>query len=661
MARSQTDRYTRRAPIPVLRGKNPLTMTSSTRATSLNSDDDSAFDDSGTTAHDENRPEAAHAASPGALPYLSSEVRRAIPQPSAREQVMLEFQRTSLQMASRFLETQQRVMLAYLGGSSSASEPRSMSTSTPFDIQQSTPRRVGQNGGLPLVRHDLEFRDEQTRGSQSTGLVQRSSIFAETEQVFSANYQHTPEATSQELEYSHQHGHHDAEIMVTPNSVTADNVSSLGFDAEKLIEELINIVSERTGYPPEMLDPTLDLEADLGIDSIKRVEILNSFRRLLPEGKRTALEDGIERLAAVKSLQGIMDWIRSDLATGVAAKSELSPSQVDMAKRAELVDEVKPTPLAEAKLPVSTDAITELRGPRLHQAIATRPTSSTADFVITMDRRLDLYLNDHTFDGVPVMPMAISVELMCEAASSLYPGWVVTSVSDMEIPAGIVFESQTKDLVVGVEVESITSTAIQLKAAVCTQGKFRRSHFKARIELAPSLVPVSSIELPIKLPQIFALPEFTQKQEPPSAIEVYKRIMFHGPLFQGISAVTGIGLNFVVGELSPKPVQEFLAQSNGDNWVIDPALLDSAMQLAGVWGRQFLDVTLLPAGFKSIRILGQLTEPRYQVLVSIPPETAGFELKCDLAVYTYSGQMVMLIEGLKGIGTKSLNRLSVKS
>ena len=42
------------------------------------------------------------------------------------------------------------------------------------------------------------------------------------------------------------------------------------------------MVSDLTGYPPEMLDLDMDLEADLGIDSIKRVEILSQFEEKLP-------------------------------------------------------------------------------------------------------------------------------------------------------------------------------------------------------------------------------------------------------------------------------------------------------------------------------------------------------------------------------------------
>ena len=77
-----------------------------------------------------------------------------------------------------------------------------------------------------------------------------------------------------------------------------------------MINSLVEIVAERTGYPVDMIDPTLDLEADLGIDSIKRVEILNKFRRLLPESTQQKLESGIEELAGTRTLQGIIDWLR---------------------------------------------------------------------------------------------------------------------------------------------------------------------------------------------------------------------------------------------------------------------------------------------------------------------------------------------------------------
>ena len=45
---------------------------------------------------------------------------------------------------------------------------------------------------------------------------------------------------------------------------------------------LLAIVSEKTGYPAEMLNLDMSLDADLGIDSIKRVEILSALQEKLP-------------------------------------------------------------------------------------------------------------------------------------------------------------------------------------------------------------------------------------------------------------------------------------------------------------------------------------------------------------------------------------------
>ena len=45
---------------------------------------------------------------------------------------------------------------------------------------------------------------------------------------------------------------------------------------------LVEVVSTLTGYPVEMLTPDMDIETDLGIDSIKRVEILSAMEEKMP-------------------------------------------------------------------------------------------------------------------------------------------------------------------------------------------------------------------------------------------------------------------------------------------------------------------------------------------------------------------------------------------
>jgi acyl carrier protein len=77
---------------------------------------------------------------------------------------------------------------------------------------------------------------------------------------------------------------------------------------EEFQAALLHIVSERTGYPKEMLDLDAHLEADLGIDSIKRVEIFGALEehQAVLEGKDE--ETILDELAGLKTLRRIVEW-----------------------------------------------------------------------------------------------------------------------------------------------------------------------------------------------------------------------------------------------------------------------------------------------------------------------------------------------------------------
>jgi len=84
--------------------------------------------------------------------------------------------------------------------------------------------------------------------------------------------------------------------------------STAVLDKESIERLLLSCISEKTGYPVDMLSLNQNLEADLGIDSIKRVEILGAlFKQIGP------LEEGeIEQLNALKTLQEIVDFLPGD-------------------------------------------------------------------------------------------------------------------------------------------------------------------------------------------------------------------------------------------------------------------------------------------------------------------------------------------------------------
>jgi acyl transferase domain-containing protein/NAD(P)-dependent dehydrogenase (short-subunit alcohol dehydrogenase family) len=101
---------------------------------------------------------------------------------------------------------------------------------------------------------------------------------------------------------------------------------------------MIEIVSELTGYPPDMLGLDMDIEADLGIDSIKRVEILSTLEDRLP-GLPQVTPD---IMASLKTLGQICDYLTSGSdETDVAA---LSTAQSSSGVQSALTPQKTPLP-----------------------------------------------------------------------------------------------------------------------------------------------------------------------------------------------------------------------------------------------------------------------------------------------------------------------------
>ncbi|HEX4101470.1 MAG TPA: SDR family NAD(P)-dependent oxidoreductase [Pseudonocardiaceae bacterium] len=80
---------------------------------------------------------------------------------------------------------------------------------------------------------------------------------------------------------------------------------------ESVLATVRSLVSERTGYPVDMLEADLDLEADLSIDSIKRTELIGLLTDRLGLATRGAASDDsvTEQLTRRRTIRSIVDWI----------------------------------------------------------------------------------------------------------------------------------------------------------------------------------------------------------------------------------------------------------------------------------------------------------------------------------------------------------------
>jgi acyl transferase domain-containing protein/acyl carrier protein len=84
-----------------------------------------------------------------------------------------------------------------------------------------------------------------------------------------------------------------AAIAPAPPAPAPASVSASPDDDEAVKQKVMDIVAEKTGYPKDMLDLDLDLEADLGIDTVKQAEMFASVRAAygIPRDESTKLRD----------------------------------------------------------------------------------------------------------------------------------------------------------------------------------------------------------------------------------------------------------------------------------------------------------------------------------------------------------------------------------
>ncbi len=103
--------------------------------------------------------------------------------------------------------------------------------------------------------------------------------------------------------------------------IPAQTPAATASEEVEILPTLLTIVSQLTGYPAEMLNPEMDIEADLGIDSIKRVEILSTLEEKLPGLPLI----GPDMMGSLKTLGQIVSYLAGAPAPD-SAKSSREPA-----------------------------------------------------------------------------------------------------------------------------------------------------------------------------------------------------------------------------------------------------------------------------------------------------------------------------------------------
>jgi NAD(P)-dependent dehydrogenase (short-subunit alcohol dehydrogenase family)/acyl carrier protein len=81
--------------------------------------------------------------------------------------------------------------------------------------------------------------------------------------------------------------------ITEPTVLAPPSVVDQAATADSIKEKVLQIVAEKTGYPKDMLDLGLDLEADLGVDTVKQAEMFAAVRAAynIPRDENLKLRD----------------------------------------------------------------------------------------------------------------------------------------------------------------------------------------------------------------------------------------------------------------------------------------------------------------------------------------------------------------------------------
>jgi malonyl CoA-acyl carrier protein transacylase len=272
-----------------------------------------------------------------------------------------------------------------------------------------------------------------------------------------------------------------------------------------------------------------------------------------------------------------------------------------------------------------------------------------------LDPSKDLYLTDHRIDGAEVLPMAVASELMAEVVQNGWPELQVTGVRELQLLQGVVLAGGPLEIsvVARPQVEAsydrpggVPGVDVHVELKDAEGGG--KPHYRAIVELSDRLP-----EAPVfDAGNLGTLPRFEGGVE-----KAYRRWLFHGPLLQGITHIEGLGAPGVAATLQPSPPGRCLKGVTSGDWLIDPVVFDSGLQLFLLWARANVDKTPLPSRFTRLRRYAPIGKEPVRCYLRVLEKSRDPVFYIDVHFVGADGRLLWSLEEMEGVCTRALNRL----
>jgi acyl transferase domain-containing protein len=193
---------------------------------------------------------------------------------------------------------------------------------------------VAEKTGYPTEMLELEMDMEADLGIDS---IKRVEILGSVQETIPDLPELNPEDLAELRTLGEIVSYMQSKVSAAPALAVVDTAavaSAPAIDLDYIQKVMMEVVAEKTGYPTEMLELSMDMEADLGIDSIKRVEILGAVQETIPDLPELNPED----LAELRTLGEIVTYMQSKVSAAPTAVAESSQAPAAVASSAPAID-----------------------------------------------------------------------------------------------------------------------------------------------------------------------------------------------------------------------------------------------------------------------------------------------------------------------------------
>jgi acyl transferase domain-containing protein/NAD(P)-dependent dehydrogenase (short-subunit alcohol dehydrogenase family)/acyl carrier protein len=273
---------------------------------------------------------------------------------------------------------------------------------------------------------------------------------------------------------------------------------------------------------------------------------------------------------------------------------------------------------------------------------------------LSFKREIDIesypVLESHIIGGKPVVPFALMTEWLGHSALHESPGLFLYGLDDIRLLKGIRLDDGKKmiRLLAGKpeKKDSFFEVNVEIRNGVKDGVELIHTRAKAILAGSPALPPVYII------PDKIASKTYNRSIE-----EVYDDILFHGSALRGIREIVGYSSKGMVARVSPAPLpQNWIKDPLRKKWIADPLALDSAFQMAILWGFEEMNRLSLPSYCKSYRQYYDAFPAEGVTAVLEIRETTKHRIMCDITFLDKKDLVVAALNGYEAVMDDSLRK-----